>query len=636
MAGRKRRQLFRETLTLNNLERVVRATRTRGPKYAIARAKYAVNQSKKPKDTSKWLAYPEAQPAENPRAPFRTFTAATILDEFSQTAWGYEFDLVPLSAEHFQEQLVSNGVPQVDFLFVESAWKGNGGQWSYQLTGSNAPSPALVEVVQVCRAHGIPTVFWNKEDPVHFDDFIDSARLFEHIFTTDQNMIDEYERRAPDSEFHVLPFAAQPAMHNPITKAGTQRTGDIAFAGSYFTHKFKSRQEQIDLILNAAMEADKKIDQGLVIYSRFVGGEAKYQFPVQFSKFVVGSLPYPKMLSAFQRFKVILNVNTVTESPTMCSRRLFEAAACGAAVVSTDAAAVRHFFDPTEIPIIHDQEQGAALLRALVQSPEMRDRISHLAQRRIWEHHTYRHRASELLTNIGLLVPQEEAGTRVTIIASTNRPDQINHLLSQVARQTGVNVELQLGLHGIEVDPAKVAEQFPAHVAGEVHAFPKEWSLGMCLNELARAASGEVIAKFDDDDLYGDNYLRDQVNALRYSGADIVGKQASYMYIEESDLFVLRNPKHEMCFTTFAAGPTLVWHRDVLEHIQFPDRTKGEDTGFLDAAVRRGLKIYSADRFNFVQVRHRGGAHTWEVDTMILLANSEVRSINSGALNVDL
>ena len=64
-----------------------------------------------------------------------------------------------------------------------------------------------------------------------------------------------------------------------------------------------------------------------------------------------------------------------------------------------------------------------------------------------------------------------------------------------------------------------------------LHA-PSTQSLGACLNQLVAAASGEVVAKMDDDDLYGPHYLSDQLHALDYSGAALVGKQAHHMYLE--------------------------------------------------------------------------------------------------------
>ena len=98
---------------------------------------------------------------------------------------------------------------------------------------------------------------------------------------------------------------------------------------------------------------------------------------------------------------------------------------------------------------------------------------------------------------------------------------------------------------------------------------------------------------------------------------------------------MLRNPDHEMCFTDFVAGPTLVWRRQVTEGLAFPDRTKGEDTGFLNSAVKSGYTIYSADRFNFVQMRSPSVTHTWEVDDEVIFANARVIAIGSGILNVE-
>ena len=44
----------------------------------------------------------------------------------------------------------------------------------------------------------------------------------------------------------------------------------------------------------------------------------------------------------------------------------------------------------------HPQE-AEHTIRALVRSPELRDRATHLAQRRIWSQHTYAHRAAQVL-----------------------------------------------------------------------------------------------------------------------------------------------------------------------------------------------------------------------------------------------
>lgn len=56
------------------------------------------------------------------RRPFADVTVATILDDFSSRAFGYEWDQVELTRHGWREQLEQRR-PQL--LFVESAWHGN-------------------------------------------------------------------------------------------------------------------------------------------------------------------------------------------------------------------------------------------------------------------------------------------------------------------------------------------------------------------------------------------------------------------------------------------------------------------------------------------------------------------------------
>ena len=129
-------------------------------------------------------------PQRAPRRP--DLRVGVILDDFTSLALGYEWDQVALLPDRWREQVDSPR--RLDLLFVESAWHGNGDAWQYHLTGTSAPRPAIVELVQWCRDHGVPTVFWNKEDPVHYEDFLDTARLFDHVWTTDSDRVPDYHR----------------------------------------------------------------------------------------------------------------------------------------------------------------------------------------------------------------------------------------------------------------------------------------------------------------------------------------------------------------------------------------------------------------------------------------------------------
>jgi len=564
-------------------------------------------------------------PRRDPRLPGTR--VGVVLDDFSRLAFEYEWQQVLLKPSSWREQLEAE---PIDVLFVESAWAGNGGAWRYHLTGPTAPRPALVEMVQFCRDAGIPTVFWNKEDPAHFEDFLETAALFDHVFTTDSTMVPAYVEHLGHERVGTLSFAAQPAIHNPIRAHGRGPERDVAFAGMYFAHKYPERREQMDLLLGAAERVSGRMEHGLEIFSRQLGGDANYQFPAPFDARVVGTLSYEQMLTAYREYKVFLNVNSVVDSPTMCARRIFEISASGTPVVSTPSAAVGEFFPPDEVFVVREPQEAEHTIRALVRSPELRDRATHLAQRRIWSQHTYAHRAAQVLEAVGRPEDAHALLRRpsVTAIVSTNRPQQLDHVLATVGSQLGVTPQLALLAHGFEPDWHDVERKAKeAGIESFVHLQAgTDVTLGECLNRLVDVADGDVVAKMDDDDLYGAHYLSDQLYAMDFSGADVVGKQAHYMYLEAMDATVLRFPEKENRFTDFVMGPTIMATRELALEARFPRLTTSEDSRFLQDVVRMGARLYSANRYAFMQTRSAHNRHTWPVAVSELLATSDLRT----------
>lgn len=557
---------------------------------------------------------------------FSGVTAAVILDDFSRAAWANEFDTVTITPTNWQQTLENK---KVDLLFVESAWSGNGGAWKYHLTGPTAPRPPIHELTAWCRKNEITTVFWNKEDPPHFEDFLETAKLFDLVFTSDANLIDEYKRRLGHDRIHVLPFAAQPTIHNPIRAQVGFHERDVAFAGTYFTDKFPERRDQMKLLLTAADSVSSKMERGLEIFSRFLDHpDPRYQFPDPYNKRVVGNLSYDKMLTAYKAYKVFLNVNTVTDSPSMCARRVFEIAASGTPVVTTPSVAISNLFPNGELSVVSTESEAADAIRALVRSKELRDRRAHKAQRLVWSAHTYTHRARQLLTTAGLAFYDGDfARQTVSALVSTNRPEQLSHILQSVAKQVNVDVELILLTHGFEPKERKLIRQARQLGLDKVKLLtaPATWTLGQCLNYLVASSNGTVLTKMDDDDFYGPYYLRDALDALRYSGADIVGKQAHYMYLQGTDATLLRFGEKEHRWTDFIMGPTIMAHRAVFESVPFAAQSVGEDSDFLRRAVAQGKRIYSSDRFNFMQVRRRDvQGHSWKVEDDHLLSTGDL------------
>ncbi|MHA7271804.1 glycosyltransferase family protein [Arthrobacter sp. TMT4-20] len=571
---------------------------------------------------AKRLVFSDALAAERTSEPRRAVKAAVILDEFSTMAFAFEWELVVLTPENW-EKVVAAG--DIDLLFVESAWNGNSGSWKYQLTGSTGPSQTVRALVTRFEEHEIPTVFWNKEDPPHYDDFLPVARVFRHVFTSDSNMVERYRTDLGHDRVASLAFAAQPAIHNPVRPQHGWHKRDIAFAGMYFRHKFPERREQMDLLLGAAADVSSTMGTGLEIFSRKLGDREEYQFPPQLMAYVVGSLTYQQMLTAYKAYKVFLNVNSVTESPSMCARRVFEITASGTPVVSTRSAALERYFPSTAVPIVDTTEQATTLLSALVRQPSLGARQVHLAQRAIWRAHTYAHRAEQILRVAVPSMSQPVVLPTVSVLVSTIRPHQLEHVFRTVGAQLEVRPELVLLTHGFTPDAARL-ERLRDRYGIEsltVLTAPITQSLGECLNDCVAASSGAVLTKMDDDDFYGPHYLLDQLGALNYSGAQVVGKQAHYMYLQSHDATVLRFAHKEHRFTGMIMGPTILASRSVFDDFPFEQRSIGEDTAFLGAVTAASGKLYSSDRFNYYQQRNESG-HTWQISDYEIMASSDI------------
>ncbi len=551
----------------------------------------------------------------------RRARVGVILDDFSTMAYGVEWNCVQLTSKNWREQLAAE---PVDFLFAESVWRGVDGSWAGKFTGPDVP--VLTELTQWFSERRIPTVFWNKEDPPHYSDFLGAAKLFDHVFTSDANKLADYARDLGHNRVAVLPFAAQPALHNPVRPVHGWHERDIAFGGMYFTEKYPERREQLDLLLNAAVAASSDMDTGLEIFSRQIDGDAKYQFPEPFAARVVGGLDYAEMLTAYKAYKAFLNVNSVVDSPTMCSRRVFEIVASGSNLISTPSPAIDTYFGPDEVFTVKSEAEAEQLLRALHRNPELGERQLHRGQRRIWRDHTYRARATQVLAAAAphLVTPQRRAG--ISALVSTIRPGQLEHVFQTIGSQADVSVELVLLTHGFHPEQPAIDRLRAKFGVENLVLLTAERSvpLGECLNLCVAAASGEVLTKMDDDDFYGGHYLSDQLYALDYSRADVVGKQAHYMYLAAHNATILRFPDWEHRYSRSVMGPTLLASADTFRSVRFAPLAGGEDTRFLRDVTAGGGVIYSSDRFNYCQQR-LSGDHTWKVDDAELLAKGRVK-----------
>ena len=329
-------------------------------------------------------------PAPIPRRP--DLRVAVVLDAFSQSAFAYEFDMVTITPGGWVEELVS----PPDMLLVESSFGGNSEAWRNQIAGFCPPRPALSALTSWCRKRGIPTVFWNKEDPINFDWFIGAASAFDWIFTVDADSIPRYRDALGHDRIGVLPFAAQPAIHYPPADDGV-RDRDVAFGGSYYAKKHPKRREQMEAVLAPAL------DYGLDIYDRMGHlDDPRFGWPEKYRKHVRGSLSYPQTTEAYRHYQAFLNINTVTDSPTMCARRVFELLASGTPVISGPSRAIEEMVPEDAIRIARSKDETKQHLEILLSSEEARSRIAGAGLQWINTGNSAADRVDRILETIGI------------------------------------------------------------------------------------------------------------------------------------------------------------------------------------------------------------------------------------------
>lgn len=273
-----------------------------------------------------------------------------IADRFTSATLAATLPVVELRRATWREQLREGSL---DAILVESAWEGRDKEWFHGIAYHGEDEAAdLWALLDTARTMGMPTLFWNKEDPVHFRSFQIPAARFDHVFTTDAAMIPRYLATPGTRNLTVsaMPFFAQPALHHPLADMDFSGSA-IAFAGSFYGKRYAARSAELAGILREA------IPFGLTIYDRQHGNpDSPYQFPDEFQPYSRGAVDYAEMADVYRRHRIHINVNSVQDSPSMFSRRVVEIAASGSVVLSGAGRGVAEVLGP-DFPVLTSPEQ---------------------------------------------------------------------------------------------------------------------------------------------------------------------------------------------------------------------------------------------------------------------------------------
>jgi spore maturation protein CgeB len=292
-----------------------------------------------------------------------------------------------------------------DLVFVESAFHGLNGAWRYELAKQPrwlrlSRPKAIYRLVECARARGIPAVFWNKDDDAFFEDFIDVAKAFDYVFTTDGKCIERYRQHVPAHvPVNTLAMPYQPAFHD-FTGFNFTRN-EACFTGSYYRRILNERRQFLDMVFDACEGAGFRLnifDRNHDRLSRYF----EFRFPRKSQLRLHGRVPHRETARLYKSHVVSLNVNSVTASETMYSRRLLEILACGGIAVTNPSRSIdRHFRDYCYV--VSTREEAREIFGRLRSGPSKIDLDrAEAGARYVRSAHTWEHRLGEISDIVNL------------------------------------------------------------------------------------------------------------------------------------------------------------------------------------------------------------------------------------------
>jgi hypothetical protein len=242
-------------------------------------------------------------------------------------------------------------VSRYDLLFCDSTWDGIDSTWRYCFSNKDHLSE-IKALVDKFKKKNIKTIYFNKEDPIHFDKFVHSAILFDIIITTSEDCVKKYRTLNNESIIFSNSFYINPKIHNPIIYQ--DKKNEYVFAGGFYK-KFNQRYFDTFNILNTF------INKGVKVFNRhyFLNNKTfqldklikcnhkgNYEIPKMFKHIELPTIPAGLVTTEiYKTYKYQLNLNTVINDKTMSSRRAIELAGCGANIISNKSTFLKSNFN---------------------------------------------------------------------------------------------------------------------------------------------------------------------------------------------------------------------------------------------------------------------------------------------------
>ena len=196
----------------------------------------------------------------------------------------------------------------------------------------------------------------------------------------------------------MMPY--QPAFHSfggfsfSVNKA--------CFAGSYYKKILSFRREFFDMVFRSASLSGARVD----VFDRHHDRPLRFfyfRFPRSEAVEIHPGVPHYETGRIYKSYAMSLNVNSVLDSETMCSRRLLELLPCGGIAVTNRSLCVDRYFAPYCL-ILDSEEQARDIFGRLSGGPAKSDlERADAGARYVRSAHTWSHRLLDICETVNIL-----------------------------------------------------------------------------------------------------------------------------------------------------------------------------------------------------------------------------------------
>jgi hypothetical protein len=220
------------------------------------------------------------------------------------------------------------------------------------------------------------------------------------------------------------------------------------------------------------------------------------------------------------------------------------------------------------------------------------------------------------------------------IIMASRRPDYLLKILPQLEKQSLPEFVISIGVHGYELRPQHfdlIHRLENRGISVTVQSFENSVTLGSILTTLADASDAKFIAKIDDDDIYGPEYLQDSLDSIIVNNADVVGRALNYIYLRPIDLtvrcFDRAGTSRVELWTDWICGGTILATNSIgRESRWFGEAKSGVDQYFLKQVSKIGGRIWRTYGAGYIYCRSKSG-HTYDTNYSKYLESSQEQHV---------